>query len=70
MAPGEYAYWIDGKPADQTYPGPFGDKSVAKSRVRDGGSFISRACRISSWNSTPRQQQHFIGRWQEFIASF
>ena len=70
MAPGEYAYWIDGKPADQTYPGPFGDTSVAKARVRDGGSFNRRAGRISSWNSTPTQQQYFLGRWAEFISSF
>ena len=70
MTPGEYAYWMDGKPADQTYAGPFGDKSVAEGRVRDGGSFIRRACRISSWNSTPRQQRYFIGRWAEFISSF
>jgi putative spermidine/putrescine transport system substrate-binding protein len=70
MTPGEYAYWMDGKPADRAYPGPFGDTSVAKGRVRDGGSFISRASRISSWNSIPRQQKYFIGRWAEFIASF
>ena len=70
MTAGQYAYWIDGKPADQTYPGPFGDASVPKGRVRDGGSFIRRACRISSWNSTPRQQDYFIGRWAEFISSF
>ena len=70
MTPGEYAYWMDGKAADQTYSGPSGDTSVAKGRHRDGGSFNRRACRISSWNSTPRQQQYFIGRWAEFIASF
>jgi putative spermidine/putrescine transport system substrate-binding protein len=70
MAPGEYAYWIEGKPADQPYPGPFGDNSVAVGRVRDGGSFTRRACRLSSWNSTPTQQQHFLERWQAFISSF
>ena len=70
MAPGEYAYWVEGKPADRTYPGPFGDNSVGKGRVRDGGSLIRRACRISSWNSTPRQQPYFIERWQQFLSSF
>jgi putative spermidine/putrescine transport system substrate-binding protein len=69
MTPGEYAYWIEGKPADKTYPGPFGDKSVGQGRVRDGGSFIRRACRLSSWNSTPRQQLYFLERWQEFLSS-
>ena len=70
MAPGEYAYWIGGKPADRAYPGPFGDNSVVRGRVRDGGSLTRRACRLSSWNSTPRQQQYFLERWQEFISSF
>jgi putative spermidine/putrescine transport system substrate-binding protein len=70
MAPGEYAYWIEGRPADRNYPGPFGDVSVAKGRARDGGSFAQRACRISSWNSTPRQETHFFERWQAFVSSF
>jgi putative spermidine/putrescine transport system substrate-binding protein len=70
IAPGEYAYWIDGKPADQAYPGPYGDKSVRKGQVRDGGSFARRVCRLSSWNSTPRQQQYFLRRWQAFLSSF
>jgi len=61
---------MEGKGADQAYLDPSGDPSVAKGRHRDGGSFFSRACRISSWNSTPRQQDYFIGRWAEFIASF
>jgi putative spermidine/putrescine transport system substrate-binding protein len=70
MAPGEYAYWIKGKPADRNYSGPYGDTSVRKARVRDGGSFARRACQISSWNSTPRQEQYFLGRWQQFVSSF
>jgi putative spermidine/putrescine transport system substrate-binding protein len=68
--PGEYAYWIEGKPADRTYRDLYGDSSVRKGRKRDGGSLAMRACRISSWNSTPRQQDYFIGRWQEFLSSF
>jgi putative spermidine/putrescine transport system substrate-binding protein len=70
VTPGEYAYWIGGRPADRTYPGPYGDNSVAKGRTRDGGSFQSRACRLSSWNTTPRQQQYFLERWQEFVSGF
>jgi putative spermidine/putrescine transport system substrate-binding protein len=70
VTPGEYAYWIEGKPANRNYRGPYGDKSVRKSRVRDGGAFTRRACRISSWNSTPAQQQYFLERWQEFISGF
>lgn len=70
VTPGEYAYWIGGKPADRTYPGPYGDNSVQKGRSRDGGSFLTRACRLSSWNSTPRQQPYFLERWQGFVSTF
>lgn len=70
MRPGEYAYWVQGKPAAETYRNPYGDDSVAAGQVRDGGSVATRACRISSWNSTPRQQQYFLERWNEFISTF
>ena len=70
MTRGEYAYWIEGKPADRTYKDPYGDPAVEVGRPRDGGSFATRACRISSWNSTPTQQNYFVGRWNEFISSF
>ena len=70
VAPGEYAYWIEGKPANRTYPGPFGDKEVRKGQFRDGGSLARRACRISSWNSTPSKKQYFHERWNQFISTF
>jgi putative spermidine/putrescine transport system substrate-binding protein len=70
MAPGEYAYWIEGRRADRAYPGPFGDKSVPKGGVREGGSLAQRACRISSWNSTPTQFPYFLERWQHFLSTF
>lgn len=69
-APGEYAYWTEGRSADNAYPDPYGNKSVEKGQIRDGGSFERRACRISSWNSTPRQEQYFLNRWKEFLSSF
>jgi putative spermidine/putrescine transport system substrate-binding protein len=70
MAPGEYAYWIEGKRADRVYAGPFGDKSVPKGAFRDGGSLARRACRISSWNTTPPQFPYFLERWKQFISTF
>ena len=70
MPAGEYAYWVQGKRAGRTYRDPYGDDSVAVGQVRDGGSLATRACRISSWNSTPRQQRYFLERWNEFISTF
>jgi putative spermidine/putrescine transport system substrate-binding protein len=68
VAPGEYAYWIEGKPADRNYAGPFGDVSVREGQTRDGGSFARRACRISVWNT--RAREYVAKRWNEFELSF
>jgi putative spermidine/putrescine transport system substrate-binding protein len=68
VARGEFDYWLHGKAADRNYAGPFGDVSVRKGQVRDGGSFEKRACRISVWNS--RDAPYVEQRWQDFASSF
>ena len=70
MPPNEYAYWVDGKPADTDYLGPYGDKVVRKGQVRDGGPFARQACRIASWNSWPVEAPHLQRRWYEFVSMF
>jgi putative spermidine/putrescine transport system substrate-binding protein len=65
---GEYAYWVEGRPADRNYAGPYGDVSVRKGQVRDGGSMVNRACRISVWNT--RQGAYVYKRWNDFVLSF
>jgi putative spermidine/putrescine transport system substrate-binding protein len=70
LTAGEYAYWIDGQPSDQSYAGPFGGASVRKGQVREGGSFARRACRIWVWNSRPREAVYRAKRWREFVSSF
>src|ERR687891_503977 len=69
--PGEYAYWIEGEPADKDYPNPFGQETagIPVGSVRDGGSFVQRACTYSSWNSLMDEQQHQVQRWNEFLAA-
>jgi putative spermidine/putrescine transport system substrate-binding protein len=51
MEPGEFAYWVEGKPADQDYPGPFGDVSIAKGQVREGGSLAQQSCPMAVWDA-------------------
>ena len=70
MAPGEYAYWLEGDPAARDYPGPSGDIVVRKGQVRDGGPLSRRACRISSWNSWPKEAAYLHQRWYEFASTF
>jgi putative spermidine/putrescine transport system substrate-binding protein len=68
VTPGEYAYWVEGKPADRNYVGPYGDLSVRKGDVRDGGSMVRRACRISVWETV--QSAYVYKRWNDFVLSF
>jgi putative spermidine/putrescine transport system substrate-binding protein len=62
----EWDYWIEGKPAARDLPGPFGDVTIRKGQVRDGGSFVRRACRYASWNSIFREHKYQERRWRDF----
>lgn len=71
VEPFEWDYWIDGKPATEPIPNPFGQETagIPIDSVRDGGSFVQRACTYSSWNSLMDEQQHQVQRWNEFLAA-
>jgi putative spermidine/putrescine transport system substrate-binding protein len=67
--PAEWDYWIAGKPAAKSLPGAFGDATIRKGQVRDGGSFIRRACRFAAWNSIFRQHAYQERRWRDFVTA-
>jgi putative spermidine/putrescine transport system substrate-binding protein len=71
VEPFEWDYWIDGKPAAEAIPNPFGQETegIPVGSVRDGGSFVQRACVYSSWNSLMDEQQYQVQRWNEFLAA-
>ena len=64
VEPAEWDYWIAGKPAAKDLPGPFGDVTIRKGQVRDGGSFTRRA-----WNSIYREHAYQERRWRDFRAA-
>ncbi|MGH3061743.1 MAG: ABC transporter substrate-binding protein, partial [Gaiellaceae bacterium] len=71
VEPFEWDYWIDGKPAAEPIPNPFGQETegIPVGSVRDGGAFVERACVYSSWNSLMDEQQYQVQRWNEFLAA-
>jgi putative spermidine/putrescine transport system substrate-binding protein len=71
VEPFEWDYWIDGKPAAEPIPNPFGQETegIPVGSVRDGGAFVDRACVYSSWNSLMDEQQYQVQRWNEFLAA-
>jgi putative spermidine/putrescine transport system substrate-binding protein len=62
----EWDFWIEGRPAARNLPGPFGDISIRRGQVRDGGSFARRASRYAVWNTLQREHIYQGDRWQEF----
>lgn len=71
VEPFEWDYWIEGKPAAQPIPNPFGQETagIPVGTVRDGGSFRDRVCRYRTWNSTMDEQEYQVERWNEFLAA-
>jgi putative spermidine/putrescine transport system substrate-binding protein len=70
VEPEEWDFWIEGQPAAKDLPGITGQVGdVKQGTVRDGGSFVDRACRYSSWNSFPQETEYMTQRWNEFQAA-
>ena len=70
VEPEEYDFWIDGKAAAKDLPGITGQVGDIKAgQVRDGGSFVDRACNYSSWNSYFEENEYQIQRWNEFLSA-
>lgn len=70
VSPGEWDFWIDGKPAAEDLPGITGQVGdIKKGQTRDGGSFTQRACKYSSWNSYFQEAEYQVQRWNEFLAA-
>jgi putative spermidine/putrescine transport system substrate-binding protein len=71
VEPFEWDYWIEGAPASEPIPNPFGQETagIPVGSVRDGGAFTDRACNYSSWNSLMDEQEYQVERWNEFLAA-
>jgi putative spermidine/putrescine transport system substrate-binding protein len=70
VEPEEWDFWIDGKPAAKDLPGITGQVGDIKAgQVRDGGSFVDRACNYLTWNSYFEENEYQIQRWNEFLSA-
>jgi putative spermidine/putrescine transport system substrate-binding protein len=68
--PAEYDYWYGGKAASKDLPGITGQVGdVKKGQVRDGGSFESRACKYTSWNSYFTENNYQVSKVNEFLSA-
>ena len=66
----EYDFWYNGKAAPRDLPGITGHVGdIKKGQTRDGGSFLVRSCKYSSWNSFFRQNTYQVKRFNDFLSA-
>jgi putative spermidine/putrescine transport system substrate-binding protein len=69
MEPYEWAYWMEGKPAEKDIKSPNGDVLEKAGKVRDGGSYEQRMGGIACWNAVMDENDYMVKKWNEFVAA-
>src|SRR5437764_7539259 len=69
MEPYEWAYWMEGKPAEKDIKSPNGQLLEKAGTVRDGGSYEQRLGAIACWNATMDENTYLVQKWNEFVAA-
>ena len=69
MEPYEWAYWMEGKPAEKDIKAPDGTVMEKAGNVRDGGSFEDRMGAVACWNAVMDENRYMVRKWNEFIAA-
>jgi putative spermidine/putrescine transport system substrate-binding protein len=69
MEPYEWAYWMEGKPAEKDIKAPDGTLLEKAGTVRDGGSYEARMGAVACWNSVMDENDYLTKKWNEFIAA-
>ena len=69
MEPYEWAYWMEGKPAEKDIKAPDGTVMEKAGAVRDGGSYDQRMGAVACWNAVMDENDFMVRKWNEFIAA-
>jgi putative spermidine/putrescine transport system substrate-binding protein len=69
MEPYEWAYWMEGKPADKDIKAPDGTLLEKAGQTRDGGSYEARMGGVACWNAVMDENDYLVKKWNEFIAA-
>jgi len=69
MQPYEWAFWMEGKPAEKDILSPEGKVMEKAGAVRDGGSFYERMGHVACWNAVMDEDKYMVRKWNEFIAA-
>ena len=69
MEPYEWAYWMEGKPAEKDIHAPDGTLLEKAGSTRDGGSYDDRMGAVACWNAVMDENEYMVRKWNEFIAA-
>ncbi len=69
MEPYEWAYWMEGKPAEKDIKAPDGSMIEKAGKLRDGGSYEQRMGGIACWNAVMDENNYMVQKWNEFVAA-
>ena len=69
MEPYEWAYWMEGKPAEKDIKAPDGTVMEKAGAVRDGGSYEQRMGAVACWNAVMDENDYMVRKWNAFIAA-
>ena len=69
MEPYEWAYWMEGKPAEKDIKAPDGTVLEKTGHIRDGGSYDERMGAIACWNAVMDENNYMVQKWNEFVAA-
>jgi len=69
MEPYEWAFWMEGKPAEQDIKAPDGTLLEKAGAKRDGGSYDERMGSVACWNAVMDENDYMVKKWNEFIAA-
>jgi len=65
----EWAYWMEGKPAEKDIKSPNGQVLAKAGEKRDGGSYEQRMGGIACWNAIMDENTYMVQKWNEFVAA-
>jgi putative spermidine/putrescine transport system substrate-binding protein len=69
MEPYEWAYWMEGEPAEKDIKAPDGTLLEKAGVKRDGGTYEERMGAVVCWNAVMDENDYLIKKWNEFIAA-
>jgi putative spermidine/putrescine transport system substrate-binding protein len=69
MEPYEWAFWMEGKPAEKDIQAPDGTLLEKAGAKRDGGSYDDRMGAVACWNAVMDENDYMVKKWNEFIAA-